>query len=800
MKKAAVYIAILYFLLTGTRAYGIQGTPVFNDIKGTFAEEAIVRLAGKGVIAGVGPGEFGPNQSITRGQFAVMLAKTLGIQPAFSSGHFFRDIAGDTAEGAYVEALAGLGIVKGNGEGFGPERPLLRQDAAVMAHRATGKGAQFFSLKDRFIDKHSISPYAVDSVAYVAGKGLMVGSEKSFFPLEQLTRAEAASLAAGLLEIRRGQALMAFPVISPEETWMRVGEARKIEPRSAGVFPAFTPVYGMDSPEISPVNPEEALIYGSQPGKGTVTVNAGYNSYIVKTEVSSSGALVKPAAQARMDSSGEEQYQLTYTIDQDVPDTAFQQTERKSNPGPAEGLASKSDTWTGFLRQQGRDITVDLKAPLDITRISLEFWHNPGWGVYLPGYIRGEVSLDGVSWYHLGYAYHGVSPSDPGPREVSLTLASAPVKARYVKVSFPVDIWVFARHLSVAGGKAGTEPEVLIHSGQDSGLAGNYMQVPNINDILLVYTGDGSASQNINLGDFLPLVGYLDKDRNYTGKMFDAMLFLPYYGMPVTRDSWAAYLEDLFTPGKQLEALDGAVERLNMLTGLQGREKVILTIPYPDAGQQNFGPLVRGQDSLCFSEKAAGAEKASRDRFRAVQWYYENVLDRWKGAGFKNLDLAGIYWYGESIEKNPGEKGLVLNTARLVRKDNLGFFWIPYFGAIGYESWRSYGFSHVFLQPNFFSDQSPPEDRMDRAAELARRYSTGVEIELDESVLHDKSYYQLFYRQLEKGRQLGFSGQVTNAYYAGHVKKTLVRAARSGDPQVRAIYDDIYRWIGGTYD
>ncbi|MFZ5642865.1 MAG: DUF4855 domain-containing protein [Bacillota bacterium] len=804
MKLKVLITVVLLLLAGGTGAYCSPGVSNFNDIKGSYAEESIIRLASQGIIGGAAPGEFLPNDSITRLQFVVLLAKTLGIQPVFPPEKSFSDIPAGTVEAGYVEALARLGIVKGAGGGFGPEGPLLRQDAAVLIHGALGKGYERPSLNDRYMDKGHISPYAYNGVAFVTGRGWMSGRDSSFYPFDYLTRAEAASLAARLLESRRKQALTAFPVVSPAQARVKEGETGKIEPRSAGIFPPFTQVYGTDSPEVCTVDPERSLIYGKNQGKGTITVNGGYNSYTVKTEVSPlPGGRKTDTVPGEVYSgtlaSDQREYGLSYTLKQHAPDISFQQTEHKNNPGPAEGLASKSEIWTGFLRQQGRDLTVDLKAPLNVSQISLEFWHNPGWGIYLPNYIKCEVSVDGVAWYHLGYAYHGVSQSDLEAREINLTLYSPPVTARYIRVSFPVDIWVFARHLSVKG-RPGTDPAVLAPSGPDSGLAGNYMQVPNVNDILLIYTGENSDYQNITLADFLPLVGYQDSNRKVVGRMFDTMLFLPYHGIPSTRDSWAAYQEDLFAPGKQLMALDEAVARMNTLTGLQIREKVILSIPYPDINQANFGLLGDDKETLNFSEKIAGKEKAAKNRLSVVQWYYQGIMERWSSAGFKNLDLIGIYWYGEAIESNIGETELVQSTARLARKDNLNFFWIPYFGTKGYENWRSYGFSHVFLQPNYFAMDGPPEDRMDRAAEAARRYGMGIEVELDENVLYDRKYYELFYSQLKKGHQLGFDGAMTNAYYAGHVKKTLVKASRSSDPHVRAIYDDLYRWISGTYN
>lgn len=787
IKVIALYITAL-FLLNLPMAYGSSAAPVFNDIKGSYAEESISRLAGQGIISGAG-GEFRPGDSITRLQFAVLAARTLGIQPVYPAKTSFADVSPGTPEAGYLEALAGMGIIKGTGGFFEAESPILRQDAAVLWHHALGGGYERLSLNERYIDKDMVSPYAEAGVAFMTGRGLMGGSEGYFYPRREMTRAEAAVLAAKLLEVRKGQALTALPVVSARQAQVKEGETLALEPRTAGNFPIFTPVYGTDSPEVCPVSPE-GTVSGKLKGRGTVTVNAGYNSYIVKTEVSSP----KTGKSASAGVTGEvypvppeTEFDIGYAVKQHSPDTAFQQTERKNNPGPPEGLTSQSDTWTGFLRQQGRDITVDLKTARPVSEISVEFMQNPEWGVFLPGHIKGEVSSDGVSWCHLGYAYHGVSPAEPGESKVNLTLSFAPVTARYVKISFPVDIWVFARHLSVKGGPVVTNPAVLACAGGDSGLAGNYMQVPNINDILLVYTGDKSDYQKLAPADFMPLVGYQDKTGKISGRMFDTMLFLPYYGIPATKDSWAAYIEDLLAPGQQLMALEEAVARMNELSGLQVREKVILSIPYPGVKPEGFG-------------NAADGENAAGERFAAVQWYYNELMGRWNSAGFKNLDLAGIYWCGEAIENtHAGEKELVQNTARLVRNSSQKFFWIPYYGTKGYENWRSYGFSHVFLQPNYFAQDSPPEDRMDRAAELARRYSLGIEIELEENVLYNQTYYNLFYNQLKKGHQLGFDGPLTNAYYAGVVKKTLVKSARSNVPATRAVYDDIYRWISGTY-
>lgn len=86
---------------------------------------------------------------------------------------------------------------------------------------------------------------------------------------------------------------------------------------------------------------------------------------------------------------------------------------------------------------------------------------------------------------------------------------------------------------------------------------------------------------------------------------------------------------------------------------------------------------------------------------------------------------------------------------------------------------------------------------MDKAAELAKRYELGLEIECDDGILYRPEYYDLFYKQLDKAHQLHIDKDASKAFYAG--SKALVKAWRSDHYKVHAIYDDIYRWINGTY-
>jgi len=804
MKIKCLIISLFIFFLFCTTAWAEPESPAFQDIQGSFAEDAILQLTSQGIMNGISPEEFAPSQNISRKHFAVLTAKVLGVQPYYPTAPTFSDMPLGSAETGYVEALAKLGLITGTGNKvMGADNPVTRQDAAILLHRALAEKKELPSIAGKYLDQDRISPYAAESVAYVTEKGLMKGSDNCFNPQAELTRAEASVLADRLLKIRKGQALTAFPVVSSQKLQIKTGETRKVEPDNPQQPLPFTPIYGLDDPGAGSISPSGIFSAGKQPGTVTITVNAGYNAYTINTDIATSSIVEKTTGENSVTAATyfpEEELTgaATYSVLQYAPDKGFSETEKKSYPGPADGLSSKSDTWTGFFRQGGRDITVDLKQARPVTKISFEFKQEAESGIYFPKNMDCSVSMDGKEWYHLGQVSHSIAPSDTTVLYKNFTLTFPPVTARYVKLSFPVDIFVFARHLSIKGGSPPEKPAVLAHDERATKTADTYLQIPDMKNILLVFTGGHGDLGNWTSEDFLPMLAYVDNKYSIKGKLFDTMLFLPYPELACTRDGWAAYADNLFTPGAQLFALDEVMARLNKIPDYQGKVNVILTIPYPDGQQQDFGALEKGGTSLSFSDKSVGQDQAAKNRFLAVRWYYDNLMARWSQAGFKNLNLAGIYWYRENMDSTtPGDIELVQNVARLVRNNGQQFFWIPFFGAQGYDNWRSFGFNHAFLQPNYYADKGPPDERMDKAAELAKRYNLGLEIECDDGILYNRSYYDLFYKQLDKAHQLNIDQAASKAYYAG--SKTLVRAWRSNNYKIRTIYDDLYRWINGTY-
>ncbi|WP_274365824.1 S-layer homology domain-containing protein [Paenibacillus thermotolerans] len=182
-------------------------TNVFTDIDGSYAKEAILKLAEAGIINGVGNGQFNPQGTIQRQDFAIILAKALNLDmtgaPASAT---FTDIPNGHYAYSAVEAAAKAGLIQGMGGGtFGVKSNLSRQDMAVLFSRALNYVADEPLPRNAaplsFSDASSISDYAKSSVALCVSLGLINGNpDGTFNPRGSSVRQDVAKVAALFLE------------------------------------------------------------------------------------------------------------------------------------------------------------------------------------------------------------------------------------------------------------------------------------------------------------------------------------------------------------------------------------------------------------------------------------------------------------------------------------------------------------------------------------------------------------------------------------------------------------------------
>ena len=171
----------------------------FPDVSDTgWYIKAIEYVCTNGLMAGYSNGKFGPNDTLTRAQFAQIIYNKEG-QPSAGGGKF-----SDVTTGWYADAVnwaAAEGIVAGVGGGkFAPDQPITRQDLAVMLWRYAGNPEPRKSELD-FSDAGKVSGYAQEALCWANENGIVNGKgNRVLDPKGKATRAEAAQMLKNYIE------------------------------------------------------------------------------------------------------------------------------------------------------------------------------------------------------------------------------------------------------------------------------------------------------------------------------------------------------------------------------------------------------------------------------------------------------------------------------------------------------------------------------------------------------------------------------------------------------------------------
>jgi len=332
-----------------------------------------------------------------------------------------------------------------------------------------------------------------------------------------------------------------------------------------------------------------------------------------------------------------------------------------------------------------------------------------------------------------------------------------------------------------------------------------------IEHMVLIYGNSGSKWTYL---EAYPYVGYLTplEEANYQiifqDYLFDSFLFLalrapdgyafdsPNRGEPATKTEWQWYIDSLFKEDEQLSAFDKAFGLVNQQLGGNKKAKIYIMIPCPMPETQNFGAVDK-EGNLSFNH--SDPTKNKNQRFKAVKWYVDQVLERFKKLQPKNLELVGFYWLEESINKKAvGGKELLLEISDYLHQKDLKFSWIPYYSVAEHRNYQDYGFDLCIYQPNYMFNSEIPISRLVDTAKEAYRYNLGVEIEASDSILGSMSNRERFYDYLRAGRSFNFMTDATLAYYQGN--NVFGSAALSSFPEIRDIYDNLYKFIKGEYE
>ena len=137
-------VMVMGMMATGAGAAGYEDFADKDEIKNAEAVNTMVSL---GVISGANDGTFQPEGTLTRAQMCTLVARMLGggKDPVLGDGgkSSFKDTQGHWAE-TYIAYCANLGIIAGVGDGnFKPDDPLNGTAAAKMILCALGYKPEF---------------------------------------------------------------------------------------------------------------------------------------------------------------------------------------------------------------------------------------------------------------------------------------------------------------------------------------------------------------------------------------------------------------------------------------------------------------------------------------------------------------------------------------------------------------------------------------------------------------------------------------------------------------------------------
>lgn len=177
----------------------------FNDVgqNVAWAIDFIDKLYENKIISGDGKGNFSPYNNTIRGDFMLMLMRTLKLESA--SYDNFSDVPESSYYYNAVITAKALGITSGTGlNSFQPKSNISRQDMMVQVYKAIiiagiPLEAADVSEINKYSDATQISNYAKEAIASLTKNGYVSGSGLKINPKGLTTRAEIAAILSKLV-------------------------------------------------------------------------------------------------------------------------------------------------------------------------------------------------------------------------------------------------------------------------------------------------------------------------------------------------------------------------------------------------------------------------------------------------------------------------------------------------------------------------------------------------------------------------------------------------------------------------
>ena len=180
----------------------VDNGKTFSDVPSTsWAAEAVTFASARELFNGTSETTFSPDQTTSRAMVATVLYRLEG-QPDQALTDVYGDVSDDAWYADSVAWAAENGIVNGYGDGqFGPNDSVTREQFVVMLWRYVGSPKATGHDLAAFTDGDQISGYALEALCWAVESGVLNGNGNGqLTPGGTATRAEAAQILKNFLE------------------------------------------------------------------------------------------------------------------------------------------------------------------------------------------------------------------------------------------------------------------------------------------------------------------------------------------------------------------------------------------------------------------------------------------------------------------------------------------------------------------------------------------------------------------------------------------------------------------------
>ena len=167
----------------------------FDVAKDQWYYDEVLKAAENKWVNGTKPGYFEPNGTMTRGDFALIIARIKNYNPALYTESAFPDVESTDYYSAAIAYCKEMGYLGGENGYFNPKDPITREEMAKIICNAAGVD-QVTDPTSPFADDAEIAEWAKGYVYGCQAAEIMMGDENAntFDARSNATRAEAAAV------------------------------------------------------------------------------------------------------------------------------------------------------------------------------------------------------------------------------------------------------------------------------------------------------------------------------------------------------------------------------------------------------------------------------------------------------------------------------------------------------------------------------------------------------------------------------------------------------------------------------